>query len=579
MKNERLEKWLAAYPNGRAIVATFLMHWEKPKPLREWTTEDFAVFRRGLRKNINIMRDEFGASDKAFRKTIKTQEDEAVKYWEKLTRDIEATKTRETTLHYLEIWEENAKNGNWSPNIAQKFLENLLRSDHLHIESGEVSRAILEGLQNKEHIAKNGNEFPFIEGVARRGDGSLEKYTHHLMPVTVAEARETRSKTLRETDLLPEELDGIYKVPDFDQREYEATLKYQASLTDIDSDLLAYLFAVFCEKAKHQDDVVSVTLNQIMGALHFHFHVSGVGTKTYRKDDRQWIRERVGALRNQFLTISRSYHKGQNKRPLSIESAVLKIDKFGGQEDLSGRVLEWTDISYGFGRAWSYRLFEGDYGRQLAIFEAAALKYHPEREKAEKRLLKRLSWYWRLNSKSTKPYTRKIREMLNEDIVVDSILTLGKENALKIEQALRTLKTNGHIGDWYYVGGETEISKIDGRLPNNWLDGWLNREVAITAPVNIVLAYQRELGITMPVLIEDSDKTPFGKRIKQFRAEFDIKASTMAAAIGIAKTTLSSIESGRRPAGKHQEALSRYMDKKRNALKTFQEVLANRKKT
>jgi hypothetical protein len=257
---------LAIFKNGREIVVQFLMTNDFSN-IKDWEREHFETFRLKLREFAKTTRETYGVNDKEFRKTFKKLEDEAVVYWNKLSNDILNNKTRNTMLRNLEIWQNNIIDKSWTVSKAQGYLENLLRNDHHEIESSEVTRNLLEGIAKKSHKQLGENQYPAIEGVSRRADG-LEEWKHELIPLDRVKGLEERNR-LRETDLLPEELDRLIKVPEFDQRQFEAALKYQSSLSDLDSDILAFLFADFCKKAKHQNDVVTISLNEIMSALHF----------------------------------------------------------------------------------------------------------------------------------------------------------------------------------------------------------------------------------------------------------------------------------------------------------------------
>jgi hypothetical protein len=540
---------LKAFPNGRSVVVATLMGVANHVvQLEHWQKSDCLIVRNDIKKTISLMQDNLKDNNKSLKKL----ETEALQYWDKLTNDLFNENTREHLINALTEWIA-ATNTGWSPAKSSAYLDQILRRDnHYSIESGGVTRAILESIAEGKHIIEGENAFPKYEGVSRgthKGESFEEKFSHQIIPSADATKLEARHLTKQNSDLLPTELDGLFPVPDFDQRAYEATLKYQSSLSDFDSDLLMYLMAVYCEKAKIPNEVITVSINDIMEALGKHFNTSGAGRTSYRAEDKRNIRKRVEQLQNQFLTISRSFKTRPNSKPLSLESTVLKIDSFLGQEDLTGRVTDWEKIAFSFGIAWSYRLFESEYGRTLAIFQADALKYHPERELYEKRLLKRLSWYWRLNVKRTTPYKKSVYEILTSDI---GISDFSKTTAEKLEQALRTLKQNGHINEWKYCNGETEISKVSTRLPNNWIESWLKREIEITTPLNIVLAYKSSLG-NVPVAIDVNKPEPLSDKIKAFKLAYGFTSARIGRDLGIAKGLFSYIENGQRQASKQNE--------------------------
>jgi hypothetical protein len=541
------DQLLEAFPNGRSVVVVTLMgvsnhvlHIEK------WGKNDFLIVRNELKKTISLLENKLKDNSK----TLKKLEIEALQFWDKLTNDLLNESSRGYLITAIKEWI-TAINQGWSPAKASAVLDQILRrDDHYSIESGGVTRAIVESIAtgNKHTLDKESGYLTF-NGTAN-GKAFIEAFSHQFIPADIAKKREIRHSKKQSSDLLPTELDGLFPVPDFDQRAYEATLKYQSSLSDLDSDLLMYLMAIFCERAKAPNDKIAVSINEIMGALGKHFNTSGSGRTSYRAEDKRNIRKRVELLQNQYLTISRSFKTKPNSKPKDLESAVLQIDSFLGQADLTGRIQDWESIAFGFGIAWSYRLFESEYGRQIAIFQTDALKYHPERELYEKRLLKRLSWYWRLNARRTKPFKKTTQEILISDI---GIVDFNKTTVLKLEQALRTLKSNGHIGDWHYCNGEPEISKTDTRLPSNWIESWLRREIEITTPLNIVLAYKNSLG-DVPVAIDINKPEPLGEKIKAFKLVYGFTSAKIGRDLGIPKGLFSYIENGQRQASKQNEA-------------------------
>ena len=539
------------FPTGQSVV---MMLFQLPEHnfenIRQWEKKDFDYINAILKKCFKEYYEEYPKG----RAIIKRLENQAFIYWNELAAKLTNKNTQEFCFKKIDEWHGLTSSGEWGAAKAVILLNQLLKqSEFLTVDSGGVPRQIFNNLESPDNFKNDGKNFPTNEGTVRGGkkeNAYNEDYSHQIIPPNIANQYEQRFALLQNSDFLPVEIDERFPVPDFDQYAYEATLNYQSSLSDLDSDLLMYLMAVYIERANHPLDIAEVNINEIMAALGQHFHKGGKDGESYRAEDKRYIRSRIELLQNHSLT-SKRVMKNKNIKPKYSQSQILKIDdRTGGQIELSGRI-EWNKLRYSFGESLSYRLFQSEYGRpEVAILPIGSLQYHPERELYEKRLSKYLGFGFRLNLKNPKPFKWSVQDIL-EKAIKAPINDFNKSTALKLEKALHTLAKDNHIKNWQYCNGETEISKADTRLPNNWFESWLKREIEITRSDLITEAYQK-IGISPPV-IEINDSEPLSQKIKAFKLAYGFTSAQIAKDLNIPKSLLSMIENGQREASKENK--------------------------
>ena len=553
----------ARYPDGYAALAEKLKDIlgqadERGVPIERWTDAQYDRLRQAIRTffvqtrngtnvgqfrqkaaadGIIASRAELKAETDQIKGHLRLIEPEAIRAIETLRMRVNDARTRDAILVYLREWRDASRDPNIPPRVLGQTLRDLLSNDYITVPSDGVSRGMLEALE-RATFDTDAYDWPTAQGVAHSKAGTA-MWQYELMPDSAAKAR-----------------DALLPAPDLDEKVRQAMVTYAKNLGDRESDLMTLLMAKFAERARHPDDKVKIQLNEVMSALGYSKHASGNAGESFTTKDKAVVREQINGLEGGYLTI-RKAGREPGKRPVDVESRVLAIwDRTDGQADFDGRIRDWHTFTMSFGRAWSTRLFDPR-GRMTALLQAQALAYDAIRERPEKRLLKRLGWYWKLNDHPTTA-PRTVATWVRDD-VGDDPTAYQRREAERFEQALDRLKADGHITDWKYVGGESRITDTDGAMVRGWRERWLEREVVVEAPEGLRLAYatrrkpvEAPARPALPAAVQDSGGNDFGRQVRAFRARYGITGLAAAEQLGIGNTVLSRIETGKRTATAEQ---------------------------
>jgi hypothetical protein len=572
MGSDRLKK---KYPNGLAILAATLrdtfsrgdknnhpvelwddemlkMQWDylsnMLKALRHGSSVDKVIATH--RAQDGILPDQVLRGDaKKIRQHLQRIEREAEQAFSVLTMRLKNPKTREAMLIRLRTWRDAVEQPGSSPEKAGKYLFDAMDDTHMDMPSDGVTRGILKAYERAEFQQTDESEWPLARGIANGATTSSE-WVYELAPQDVGEARE---------QLLP--------APDIDKKTATAMARYAESLGDRDSDLMIKAMAKFAERAKNPRDQVIISIDELCEALGYTRNNSGTGGgASFRLEDKATVRARFEQLQAGYLTIYGAGKFPGGRRSVDVESRVLTIHDRAGQADIDGRVPEWTKVTVGFGDAWSVPLFDKK-GRLTALLQEKTLAYDPIKQRLEKRIGKRLGWYWRMNRNAQATAARTVAQWIRDD-VGDEPETYDRRQAERFEQALDTLRRDGQIGAWGYTGHQERIDRADGKQTRGWLERWLEREVIVEMPESLRMAYlerqparkQAPAAPALPAPAAAPAGAKFGEAFREFRLARGISGLQASKEVGIHNTTLSQIETGRRePSDKHRQAMSGWM--------------------
>jgi hypothetical protein len=556
----------ARFPDGFAVMAEQLKDIlnradAAAVPIERWKDEHFERIRARVRKffvdtrndtnaarwrqkaqeeGVTVDPAEIAADAKYVRNHFKLIEPEAIRAIELLRQRVQNVRTRDAMLIYLREWRDASLDPNIPPRVLGQTLRDLLTNNHIEVPSDGVTMGMLKAIERADFDADR-NEWPTAQGLATSKAGP-EHWTYELMPPDAASARE---------ELLP--------APDLDAKVRAAMADYAKQLGDRDSDLMTFTMARFAERAKNPDDKVVIRLDELMDALGYQRNRGGADGEAFTAKDKAVVREQVEKLESGFLTVRKAGKLAGSTRKVDIESRVLIIEDRAGQADLAGRVRDWTAITVRFGRAWSTRLFDAR-GRMTALLQAQALSYDAIKERIEKRLLKRLGWYWKLNDHPiTTP--RTVAVWVRDD-VGDDPSDYQRRDAERLERAFDRLKADGNIADWRYAGGELRVSETDGTMVRGWLERWLEREIVVEAPESLRMAYaarrkpvEAQAMLAALPMPREAGGDDFGRQVRAFRVRYGITGLAAAEQLGIGNTVLSKIENGKRDATPEQRKL------------------------
>ncbi len=201
-------------------------------------------------------------------------------------------------------------------------------------------------------------------------------------------------------------------------------------------------------------------------------------------------------------------------------------------------------------------------GRQVALLSANALRYDPTRQKPEKRLVRYLSWQWRVAA-STGELRRSYRvQTLLEEIGLEASKNDPARLRARLEKCLDTLREAEDIAGWQYEADwEEELASRQG-----WLQHWLETKVIIEAPAAIQEAYLRiqpppaEEKPSLPAAVTEASY-PWAEKVVERRKAARLSQNQAAREIGISQPFLSQIEAGQRtPSERIAVLLQRWLE-------------------
>lgn len=278
----------------------------------------------------------------------------------------------------------------------------------------------------------------------------------------------------------------------------------------------------------------------------------------YTREQRDAIQSRMAALSSLWISVTdmriTAMEEGKRVRKSTrYESPALLITGRFGETDEEGDVDLWN---------WNVR--PGDVfstfllnpvSRETGLFPEKSWQYDPMRQSWEKRLSVYLSWQWRVQRTKNgyKPYRVKtllksIHEPVNQQH--------PNRTRDRLEKALDQLQADKLIQNWQYDKSCTEDS-----LPTReWVEVWLLWKIKLLPPKQIMLLNQDEeqlslldptSGIVPTTYINASQptvKSLSGILLKKKRAEANLTQGQAAIQLGVARTLVSQVESGKRNA-------------------------------
>ncbi|MEM8931543.1 MAG: helix-turn-helix transcriptional regulator, partial [Acidobacteriota bacterium] len=182
-----------------------------------------------------------------------------------------------------------------------------------------------------------------------------------------------------------------------------------------------------------------------------------------------------------------------------------------------------------------------------------ALEYDPYRQRVEKRLIRYLSWQWRIRA-GEGHYLQPYRV---ETLLTAADLEIGDRPARtreRFEAALDRLETDRAIAAWQYTDAWREPTS---QRPG-WWRRWLDARVVIEPPTAILDAYRQ---LTRgPATRSTRASDDLGRRLAERRAALGWTQLRLAEALGISRSMISAIESSsRRPSQAVRHAIETWL--------------------
>ncbi len=320
-------------------------------------------------------------------------------------------------------------------------------------------------------------------------------------------------------------------------------------LSDLHVDVIDAMCATWIVQAASDESRAVITADDILKLRGLKTHLSGTGRRGgFTMEQRQEIVEAVQDLENIWFEITEKIKRGKKSKTDFIQSRAVVVTDRGGQMRLDGSLdVMWFVFRPGsiFAR---YLLTEG---RQSALLAAQALRYNVRTEAVEKRLVRYLSWQWRIRSKSAtylQPY--EARTLIHE-----AGIKIPERNANRacerLEKALDRLQTDGLVTSWQYL--DWDWSKTG---KHGWIKSWLTSKIAIEPPDFIRDSYERIIPVAGKAALAEKgsenktdaprNEAEIALQTKKKRRSLKITQMQLAENLGVSQPTVSRIEAGRK---------------------------------
>lgn len=345
-------------------------------------------------------------------------------------------------------------------------------------------------------------------------------------------------------------------------KELEASMwRKREQLSDLHVDVIDAMCATWIVQATSDESRAVITADDVLKLRGLKPHLGGSGRRGgYTKEQRDEISEAIQDLENIWFEITEKVKRGKTSKTDFIQSRAIAVTDRGGQMRLDGTLdVMWFVFRPGsiFAR---YLLTEG---RQSALLAAQALRYNVRTEAVEKRLVRYLSWQWRIRSKSAtylQPYEANT-------LIKEAGIKVPNRNANRaverLEKALDRMQTDGLISSWQYLDWDWSNTNKHG-----WIKEWLASRIAIEPPDFIRDSYE-----TITATAEKQNLQPkldFTNSPPRNEAEISIQTKAkrkslkltqmqLAELLELSQPTLSRIEAGRKVSHEEKQKIIQWL--------------------
>lgn len=404
--------------------------------------------------------------------------------------------------------------------MSEIAMESLLKKDFLSITSSATYQAMREVVALKKFKEDTASPFPtaYVEKATVKG----------------------------KIQLTPLATQAVYGEK---LKELEASMwKKFEQLSDLHVDVIDAMCATWIVQAGSDESRGVITADDILKLRGLKPHKSGTGRRGgYTIKQRQEVVEAIQDLENIWFEVTEKTKQGSKSKSDFVQSRAIAVLDRGGQMRLDGSLdVMWFVFRPGsiFAR---YLLTEG---RQSALLAAQALRYNVRTQAIEKRLVRYLSWQWRIRSKSAgylQPYEA-------QTLLKEAGIKIPKRNAVRscerLEKALDRLQSDGLIRGWQY--SEWDWSKTN---KHGWIKGWMTEKIAIEPPDFILDAYET-IGKSYEKKVikaetkkpkkSDTKKDEISLNVKSKRKSLKLSQMQLAEMLNLSQATLSRIENGKK---------------------------------
>lgn len=318
------------------------------------------------------------------------------------------------------------------------------------------------------------------------------------------------------------------------------------SLTDVDVDVFDALCGIFLSRAKHNEEMIEIELNDLLALRGLKPKLGGEGRRGgFEAKQKEQILKSLTNIQSIWLSIDKAtiYEKGKPVQLKLQGRTFIFIDEQGQEYSISEKNCA-KKITFTIDQVFA-KYLNGS-SRQVALLSMKALQYHPYKQLWEKRLSRYFSWRWRTQArKGSFLQPNKIHTLL-ESIGEKVNVKTPSRTRERFEKALDTLLDDGVIASWHYEKWDEAIADYKG-----WSRMWLNASVLIEPPEIIKDHYRsiekkqkgRNKEQQLPVIQNGSNtQQSLGERLKKCRKSLQLTLFQVAEALEISPSYVSNIE-------------------------------------
>lgn len=337
-------------------------------------------------------------------------------------------------------------------------------------------------------------------------------------------------------------------------------------LSDADVDVFDALCSLFLSKARHNEDIIEIYLNDLLSIRGLKPKLGGDGRRGgYEAKQREQILKSLTNIQSMWINIHKSvvYEKGKPVHTMLQGRTFIFKNHMGEEYSISEKTCK-KKITFTIDEVFA-KFLNGS-GRQVALLSIKALQYNPYKQLWEKRLTRYLSWRWRTQARKGTFLQPNKTSTLLEAIGEKLNTRTPSRTRERFEKALDILLEDGVIASWHYEKWDESIADFKG-----WANIWLNSMILIEPP-EIIKDQYRSIEKKQKVQIEGNHgqlkstnqkkSEQLGELIRMTRKNLNLTLFQLAEELEVSAPYVSNIERGIRiPSNKIRMKMLKWLEK------------------
>lgn len=337
-------------------------------------------------------------------------------------------------------------------------------------------------------------------------------------------------------------------------------------LSDVDVDVFDALCSLFLSKARHNEEIVEIYLNDLLSIRGLKPKLGGDGRRGgYEAKQKDQILKSLTNIQSIWININKAvvYEKGKAIQT-KLQGRTFIFKDYKGEEYSISEETVKKKITFTIDEVFA-KFLNGS-GRQVALLSIKALQYNPYKQLWEKRLTRYLSWRWRTQARKGTFLQPNKTSTLLESIGEKMNTRTPSRTRERFEKALDTLLADGIIASWHYEKWDESIADFKG-----WANIWLNSMILIEPP-EIIKDQYRSIEKKQNSRMEDyhiqhshynqKKNEQIGEEIRITRKNLNLTLYQLAEELEISAPYVSNIERGIKvPSNKIRRKMIKWLEK------------------